>query len=305
MTARWEAPDFVAEATAWIDAHVDRTGAVEQPHVRAWATVLRVPTAAGPVWFKANDESLRHEVVAVERLSARLPSRVPPLLASDLDRGWLLMGDAGERLREVVERERSLARWHDVLEGVADLQHALEPDVDDLVAAGVPDLRLVTLADRYADLVASDSVEQRFRDAVPRVRDLVAELASYALPETLQHDDLHDGEVFVLDGRNLVLDWGDAVVSHPFFTLAVTLEGVIAWGLDNIEDSEDTAPYVESYLARYAAELARAAGRRTARAPARLGLPGTEQLGARGARHRWPRSAADVRRTVGPDPRYL
>lgn len=252
MTETWESPEFLAEATAWIDAHVERTGAVEQPHVRAWATVLRVPTTAGPVWFKANEPGLRHEVFAVERLSSRVPSRVPPLLASDLDRGWLLMGDAGERLREVVERERSLTRWHDVLEGVADLHHTLEPDVDDLLAAGVPDLRLATLADRYAELVDHDGFEQRFRDAVPRVRDLVAELASYGLPETLQHDDLHDGQVFVADGRNLVLDWGDAVVSHPFFTLSVTLEGVLAWGLDDVEDSEDTGPYVETYLARYA-----------------------------------------------------
>ena len=33
------------------------------------------------------------------------------------------------------------------------------------------------------------------------------------------------------------MDWGDACVSHPFFTLSVTLEGVLAWGLDDVEDS--------------------------------------------------------------------
>ena len=48
------------------------------------------------------------------------------------------------------------------------------------------------------------------------------------------------------DGRNLVMDWGDAVVSHPFFTLSVTLEGGVAWGLDDVEDSEDLEPYVEA-----------------------------------------------------------
>ena len=42
------------------------------------------------------------------------------------------------------------------------------------------------------------------------------------------------------DGGTCVMDWGDACVSHPFFTLAVTLEGVISWGLDDEEDSEDT-----------------------------------------------------------------
>jgi hypothetical protein len=177
---------------------------------------------------------------------------VPALLASDVDRGWMLMADAGRRLREVIPEERSLARWHDVLSGAADVALALEPEVDALLAAGVPDHRLASLAERYEELVRRLDVEPRFLEAAARVRDLVDELASYAVPETLQHDDLHDGQVFVQDGRNLILDWGDAVVSHPFFTMSVTLEGGVAWGLDDVEDSEDIWPYVDSYLARYA-----------------------------------------------------
>ncbi|HCB06814.1 MAG TPA: hypothetical protein DEQ43_21660 [Nocardioides bacterium] len=254
---RWADPAFLAEAVSWVDQRLadlgrERSGDVEQPHVRSWSTVLRVPTADGPVWFKANTEALRHEVLVVDKVSTKVPERVPALLGRDLDRGWMLMADAGELLREVVVEEQSLARWHDVLAGAADLHHALEPDVEELVAAGLPDLRLAGLADRYAELVAQDWVEPRFRDAVPLVRELVDELASYDVAETLQHDDLHDGQVFVKDGRNLILDWGDAVVSHPFFTMSVTLEGGVAWGLDDVADSEDIWPYVDSYLDRYA-----------------------------------------------------
>jgi len=257
VTTRWEDKDWLAGAVSWVDERLaelgrSRTGEPEQPHVRSWATALRVPTADGPVWFKANTPELRHEVAVVELVSARVPDRVPPLLASDVERGWMLMADAGERLREVVAEERSLARWHDVLAGAADIAVALEPDADDLVAAGLPDLRLHLLVDAYAELVDRFELEPRFQDAVGRVRDLVDELASYAVPETLQHDDLHDGQVFVKDGRNLILDWGDAVVSHPFFTMSVTLEGGVAWGLDDVADSEDIWPYVDSYLARYA-----------------------------------------------------
>ncbi len=257
MITPWEDPDWLAGAVGWVDERLaelgrERTGEPEQPHVRTWATALRVPTAQGPVWFKANTPELRHEVSVVERVSARVPDRVPPLLASDVERGWMLMADAGDRLREVSAEERSLARWHDVLAGAADVARALEPDGDELVAAGVPDLRLDTLVDGYAELVQRIDVEPRFRDAVGRVRDLVDELASYAVAETLQHDDLHDGQVFVKDGRNLILDWGDAVISHPFFTMSVTLEGGVAWGLDDVADSEDIWPYVDSYLARYA-----------------------------------------------------
>jgi hypothetical protein len=253
----WEDPDWLAGAVAWVDERLAglglaRTGEPEQPHIRSWATALRVPTGEGPVWFKANTPELYHEVAVVERVSARVPERVPALLASDVGRGWMLMADAGERLREVVPKEGSLARWHDVLVGAADLHLALEPDVEELLDAGVPDQRLDSLADRYADLVSRIEVEPRFRDAVGRVRDLVDELASYGVVETLQHDDLHDGQVFVKDGRNLILDWGDAVISHPFFTMSVTLEGGVAWGLDDVEDSEDIWPYVDAYLARYA-----------------------------------------------------
>ncbi len=74
------------------------------------------------------------------------------------------------------------------------------------------------------------------------------ELAGYGLPETIQHDDFHDGQEFVRDDRYLLLDWGDACVSHPFFTLSVTLEGALAWGLDDIQGSVDVEPFRDAYL---------------------------------------------------------
>ena len=73
----------------------------------------------------------------------------------------------------------------------------MEPDVDELVAAGVPDLRLADLADRYAELVARSGWSRGSARRSRRVRELVEELASYGVAETLQHDDLHDGQVFV------------------------------------------------------------------------------------------------------------
>jgi hypothetical protein len=254
---QWQGSSFVGEAHRWIDEQLAaletvRSGRIEQPHVYPWSTVMRVPTEEGPVWFKANDASLRHEADIVELLSCRHPEAVPPLLARDPERGWMLMSDAGENLRAVVPRERSLSRWLEVLELYARVQVGTADDVHHLLSVGVPDMRLATLPDQYDDLVAGLGVEQRFRDASGLVRDLADELAESGVPETLQHDDLHDGQVFVKDGRHLLLDWGDACVSHPFFTLSVTLQGVIAWGLDDVERSEDLGPYRDAYLAPYA-----------------------------------------------------
>ncbi|MFV2128182.1 hypothetical protein ACFHWS_27200 [Micromonospora sp. LOL_013] len=143
-----------------------------------------------------------------------------------------------------------LAWVRDWTDGRLDVvQLDLADDVDDLLALGVPDRRLATLPQAYARIVGAD---RRFRDAAPMVADLCAELAQYGLPELLQHDDLHDAQVFVRDGRHLIMDWGDACVSHPFLTLSVTLEGGLAWGLDDVRDSVDTAPLRDAYLVPYA-----------------------------------------------------
>ncbi len=261
MTSRWQDPTWQQSAYAWIERELDelgvsRTGRIEQPHVYVWSTVMRVPTDVGDVWFKANMASLRHEAVIAEIVSTRCPDIVPPLLALDPQTGWMLMADAGEPLREVVPREASLDRWLDVLARYASVQLELIDDVDDLLASGAPDLRLAGLPEQYERLVQQVDVEPRFRAAVPYVAELAERLATFGIPETIQHDDLHDGQVFIRDGSHLIMDWGDACVSHPFFTLSVTLEGMIAWGLEDEENSVDVTPFRDAYLAPFASRYA-------------------------------------------------
>jgi hypothetical protein len=224
---------------------------------------MRVPTDAGPVWFKANDETMRHEAAVLDLVASRAAGRVPPPLVRDPDTGWMLLADAGVRLRDVIPEERSLVRWLDVLEAYARVQLACEDDVDALLALGLPDCRLHTLPGAYAELLAGlDDADPRLPgpDAIQYLCD---RLAAFGIRETVQHDDLHDGQVFLGTGTHLVLDWGDACVSHPFFTLSVTVEGVIAWGVDDVEDSEDIEPHLAAYLRpyeeRYAGDLREAA----------------------------------------------
>jgi Phosphotransferase enzyme family len=257
MSAPWQDPDWLAGAHAWIGAELARLGrrrtaAIEQPHVYPWSTVMRVPTEAGDVWFKANAEPLRHEAALLELLSSRRPDCIPAPLATDPVRGWILMTDAGEQLRRLLPVERDLDRWKDVLGLCAGVQLDLADAVDRMLALGVPDLRLHTLPEKYARFVDEIDAEPRFRRATGYVTELCDALAAYRIPETIQHDDLHDGQVFVKDGRHLLMDWGDACISHPFFTLSVTLQGVIAWGLDDVEDSVDIGPFRDAYLEPFA-----------------------------------------------------
>ena len=205
------------------------------------------------MWFKANADSLRHEAAVVERIAARRPDVVPPLLAADAATGWMLMADAGETLRTVVARERSLDRWLDVLPLYAGVQLDLaerrgRPAGWAFRTCGSPRCR-----EAYEQLMDEIGAERRFRDAAPRVADLCDELAAYGIARDCSSTTTcTTARSSCSDGRHLVIDWGDACISHPFFTLSVTLEGVLAWGLDDVENSVDTAPFRDAYLAPYA-----------------------------------------------------
>ena len=66
------------------------------------------------------------------------------------------------------------------------------------------------------------------------------ELASFGIPESIQHDDLHGANVFARDGVARVVDWGDACVSHPFGTLTITLSLFredTDWDVDRLRDA--------------------------------------------------------------------
>jgi hypothetical protein len=221
---QWTQAGWLEAAHAWITAELHRLGLaltapIEQRHVRAWSTVLRVPAGGGDLFFKANMPALAQEAAIVSVLARRAPDRVPDLLAADLGRGWMLQADGGTRLRE---SGLGIGCWEEVLPLYAGLQLDAAADRADLLEAGAPDRTLAALPELYEQLVEGESAE--LLALAPRVAGLCEELAALGLPETVQHDDLHDGQIFVLYGRFRFLDWAEACVAHPFFTMTVTLQ---------------------------------------------------------------------------------
>ncbi len=114
------------------------TGPFDQVHDRPWSTVIRVPTADGNVFFKAVSPPLRHEAALTELLGSRRPDCIPPPLAVDSDQGWMLMEDGGQKLSELVEVERDLGRWRDVLPLYASVQIDLVDDVAEMLRSACP-----------------------------------------------------------------------------------------------------------------------------------------------------------------------
>lgn len=237
----WAQADWLLSARAWIEQRVRIAGAVEQVHLRPWSTVLRVPTDDGDLFLKAASTWGAFEPALTVLLAERAPERIAEPVAVDLERGWMLTRDAGTGLRELVSSVADLHHWVTLLPAYAELQIGLAPEVDELLAIGVPDRRLARIPQLLATLLEDTEALMvdlpdgltsheliRMREEQPAIAEMCAELTGVAIPETIQHDDFNDGNVFIRDGRHLFFDWGDSCLSHPFHTLVVTLRSIAA-----------------------------------------------------------------------------
>jgi hypothetical protein len=221
---------------AWRDTALDwaaiqgfeATGEVTQPRLCAWSTALRIPTAEGLVWLKAGCAGTAYEAGLLEALSGYGAPHLLHPLAVDRDRGWLLLPDGGPTLRTALDRYPDLAVWEQVLPKYAALQRSVEgrelPGADDHSPA-----RLPAVLSSLLESLEVGPVEE-LRALQPRFESWCEELAHSSIVPTVQHDDLHDNNVFA---NQVFFDWGDAVLAHPFSSLLVTLRSIAQrWSLE-------------------------------------------------------------------------
>jgi hypothetical protein len=260
---RVSSPEWRAAAEDWVRSQVVDAGGrvvgdITQPRIRPWSTQLVVPTDVGRLWFKANCPSLAFEP-AVHRTLARLdPGEVDEPFAVDTDRGWILTRDRGTTLGD--SHHATLEDWRAVVTLAARLQRRLAAHGPDLLSAGLPDCSPHTVPARYAELTDAlaalprghpshldESRARQLRSGSGLVEDAVGTLLDSPLPTaSLQHGDLHPGNVFAVEARLRVFDFGDAQWAHPLETLAVP------WGWVHARTTLPWPAIVDAYASGWA-----------------------------------------------------
>lgn len=177
--------------------------------------------------------------VQVAHLMSEMGLNVPRVLASDLDRGFLLVTDLGERLYLDQLDDESVDRlYHDALGALATLQ-AGGPNQE-----GLPpyDLRLLMVE---MSLFREWFVETHLGlDLGAPDRGLLdgvfARLADSALeqPQVMVHRDYHSRNLMVTGSNNPgILDFQDAVIGPVTYDLVSLLRDCyIAWPRARVED---------------------------------------------------------------------
>lgn len=264
---RWYDLDWQKQAHDWIREQTQRnsiqiTGEIEQPHVYAWSTVMRIPSSAGMLYFKATAGETIYEAALTQKLVTWFPDCTPELVSVDVHRGWMLMRDGGAPLRASIRPAKDVMPWEPVISRYAELQIGLAAHVDEMVALGIPDHRLNMLPTLYAQLLTgedslmidqekglSSADFQRLQTLKTRFETICSGLTMFRIPESLNQGDFHDGNVLIKNGRITFFDWGDADVTHPFVSLRtffVSME--IALQLD---DYAPPTPEMIALLDRY------------------------------------------------------
>lgn len=263
----WQDPDWMKQAHDWIYAETRRqsiriTGDIEQPHLYPWSTVLIVPTADGRLFFKATAPETIFEAALTEKLGEWIPGSMPELVAVDPARGWMLMRDGGEQLRQSIRPTKDIQPWLPVIRRYAEVQIALVDQVPEILALGIPDYRLAALPSRYSDLLADEESLmidrekglttgefQELKEKTSRFGQICSELAAFGIPESLNQCDFHDGNVLVKNGHITFFDWGDAAVTHPFVSLRTFFVSIeISLQLDDYSFTPEMEALLNVYL---------------------------------------------------------
>lgn len=234
----WMRPGWFAIATAWIDEELaglgyTRTAPPEQVKAKSWSTVLKVSTTRDNLYFKAPAPAFAFEPALTAKLHKLLPGQVPSVLVIDEQRHLMLMQDAGTELRDDTDDP---VRLEEALRQYAEMQIRLAPHVEALAATGCPDRRLRLLPQLYQEALAGThllhideprglprSQYEQMLAFAPLLQEMCDELASYRVPESLHHDDLHTGNILFNGEHYVFIDLAECCLTHPFCSMFITL----------------------------------------------------------------------------------
>ncbi|HEX5251944.1 MAG TPA: hypothetical protein VFW14_19945 [Gaiellales bacterium] len=216
----WARPGWRARAQAWIESQVDAAvGDAEEVKIRPWSAVLRQPTMAGEVYFKANLPALANEPGLTRLLHRISPEHVLDVLADEPGEGWMLQADGGPTMRSRLDGTDDIDRWERMLAIYAEVQVQAAGHADELLVEGAPDRRLPELRRLFEELVARK--EETMLPLAGRAAELAGELDAFGLPATIDHSDLHSGNVLAPGDQYVIFDWHEGAVTHPFFSMMV------------------------------------------------------------------------------------
>ncbi|HAU1107355.1 TPA: aminoglycoside phosphotransferase family protein [Legionella pneumophila] len=203
-----------------------------------WSYVVRFETSDGYIYLKHTPALFALEPTIIQILQEQFHASVPIVIARNTELNCFLMKDAGKPLREILKQKFDEALLCRAIDQFTSLQMAVADRVDVFLDIGVPDYRLDKLSGLYNELISQKDLLEaeglteveisKLESLLPSVSNLCKKLSDFSIKQTIVQPDFNDNNTLIDDASKkiTIIDLGEIVISHPFFSLLNCLEQI-------------------------------------------------------------------------------
>lgn len=198
----------------------------------SYSTVYKIQTEHRDFYLKRIPDDLFSEPDVINFLNTTNCRHVPKFVAKNESLNCFLMTSCGdESLRHLFKGKLEISQMKIGINNFTQIQRSLEDKIPEMLSIQIPDWRLKKFPLLYSQLIQQDTLllsdgmtEQeinQLQDLQDVCSSLCNELLNFAIPETINHNDFQENNM-ILDkatGNISIIDWGEAVITHPFFSL--------------------------------------------------------------------------------------
>jgi len=195
-----------------------------------WSYVVRFATTDSYIYLKHTPKLIALEASITQILHNQFHASVPEVIAHNVALNCFLMKDAGRPLRHMLKKQFDAGLLCKAIHLFTSLQLDIADHVDIFLNMSVPDWRLDKLAGLFEqflarkDILIADGLSEieirKLETLLPKIANLCEKLSDYAIKQSIVQPDFHDNNLLIDDKQNITLiDLGEIVISHPFFSL--------------------------------------------------------------------------------------
>lgn len=224
-------------AVDYLESHDCRLVAIQKIVEPAHSIVNKISTSQGDFYLKQTPLALFIEPDTLSLLHDHGCQHIPTVIAKN-DRYHCFLtkacGDFTLRalfLKDHIDMDllgRGISHY-------VSIQRKLEKDTPRLIACNLPDWRLDKFPLLYRDLIQetdlliADGLTPKEITTLNQAFDFCykqcEQLSMYKIPDTINHCDFHANNILLSQktGELCIIDWGETVIGHPFFSLNTCL----------------------------------------------------------------------------------
>lgn len=202
----------------------------------AYSEVHKITTSKNVFYLKQTPKDLYFESNIIKYLHEQRCQNIPTIISENNQLNCFLMQSCGDMtLRQLFKKKVDSKLLSAGILHYTQIQRTLEDKLPQLLTLNTPDWRLKNVSLLYRQLIEqeelliSDGLTKReitkLNNSYETYATLCESLSQYDIPETITHCDFQDNNMIINQKtRDIsIIDWGETVITHPFFSLNTCL----------------------------------------------------------------------------------